>query len=179
MKKGEVEWVVQAGEGKAKVSLNCGFTLPKAVLSHTDSVSFQTGSEEGQKATVTGSSMRKKRSFSMRVVKYCCRLHTCAVPDLRDSHNSVGKNTQQVNLTQILPSSEQELGLDYFRAPLQPYFCMIPLENAFYTGKKQSPGICQSRLLCCVHMYGMQVCMLSRMRQRESTGKHSVANIYS
>lgn len=101
-------------------------------------MSFQRGSAEGQKATVTGSSMRGKLCFSMRVVKYYCRLHTCAIPDLRDSHNSAGQTTQQVTLTSKFAILWAGAGLDDFRVPLQPYFCTIPLKNAFYNNKKQS-----------------------------------------
>lgn len=50
------------------MDLNCSFTLAKVILQHSESVSSQRGTEEGQEAIVMGSSMRgKKLQLSTRV----------------------------------------------------------------------------------------------------------------
>jgi len=58
------------------------------VLQHRESVSSQTDTEKGQEATVTGSSTRGIKKFTVRVVKHWTRLHIKAASVLTDSHNS-------------------------------------------------------------------------------------------
>lgn len=81
----------------------------------------------------------------MRDIKYCYRLHICAIPDLRDSPNSAGQTTWQVNLTLKFAIFWVGAGLQSSPAT---WFLYDSIKNAFYIGKKQSAGTCQSRLLC-------------------------------